>query len=221
MQDLKVYVINQSAYSNDSHYANFLTNYTLVNNAEEADIIIFTGGEDVDPSLYPIKVKRSPTTWSNLSRDMHEKSVFDSYKESGKLLVGICRGSQFLTVMNGGVLFQDVQSHAMGGLHPIETADGEKLFITSTHHQMMNPYILQDNEYEVIAWASPKRSNSYYVMDGYVTFFESFKEPEIVYYPKTNSLCIQGHPEYMNPKGELESKTLNYINKLISKIIKK
>ena len=221
MQDLKVYVINTSAYSNDSHYANFLENYKLVNNAEEADVIIFTGGEDVDPSIYPVKVKRSPTTSSRLARDMFEESIFNSYKESGKLLIGICRGSQFLTVMNGGILFQDVQNHAMGGLHPIETADGEKLFITSTHHQMMNPYILKDNEYELIAWAAPKRSASYYVMDGYVEFLESFKEPEIVYYPKTNSLCIQGHPEYMNPKGEMEKKTLNYINKLISKIIKK
>lgn len=221
MQDLKVYVINTSAYSNDSHYANFLKNYKLVSNAKEADVIIFTGGEDVDPSLYPIGVVRSATTISNLSRDKYEKSIFDSYKESGKLLIGICRGSQFLTVMNGGILFQDVQNHAMGGLHPIETADGEKLFITSTHHQMMNPYILQDNEYELIAWAAPKRSASYYAMNGYVEFSESFKEPEIVYYPKTNSLCIQGHPEYMNPKSNMEGKTLNYINNLISKIIKK
>ena len=24
-------------------------------------------------------------------------------------------------------------------------------------------------------------------------------EPEIVWYPKTKGLCIQGHPEYMKP----------------------
>jgi len=76
-------------------------------------------------------------------------------------MVGICRGSQFLTVMSGGRLFQDVSGHAIMGTHLIKFKDGSSLGITSTHHQMMNPFYLSKNEYDLIAVSEKNRSSKY------------------------------------------------------------
>ena len=78
----KVYVVGNQVY-----YANFITKRELVDDINDADIIIFTGGDDVDPSLYNCK----PTTYSNLQRDLAEREEFKKIRPD-QLAVGICRG---------------------------------------------------------------------------------------------------------------------------------
>lgn len=80
----KVYVVGEA-----KHYASFITNIKLVDDITTADIVVFTGGEDVDPSLYG--ATKHPKTYSNLERDLYEKSVFDKINPN-QLVVGICRG---------------------------------------------------------------------------------------------------------------------------------
>ena len=46
----KVYVVGEAI-----NYVNFMTGVKLVNAIEDANIVLFTGGEDVDPSLYGCK----------------------------------------------------------------------------------------------------------------------------------------------------------------------
>ena len=55
----------------------------------QADIVLFTGGEDVDPSLYGCE--KHPTTYSNINRDLEEKAIFEKVKPH-QLCLGICRG---------------------------------------------------------------------------------------------------------------------------------
>src|SRR5258708_5997364 len=65
------------------------------------DLILFAGGTDVNPKLYGEK----QGTWtgrSDFQRDAFEQTVFEMYPDNPKL--GICRGSQFVNVMNGGKL---------------------------------------------------------------------------------------------------------------------
>ena len=77
---------------------------------------------------------------------------------------------------------------------------------------MMYPYNLSDDEYELIAWSKERLSNKYVTGGAFdITNTADFKEPEIVYYPKTNSFCIQGHPEMM-PK---DSPINTYINNFV------
>lgn len=151
------------------------------------DLIQFTGGEDVDPSFY--KHSRHPSTYSNPRRDAFEASIFNNYV--GKVpMAGICRGGQFLNVMSGGVMYQHVDRH--GGSHiATDVASGKELMVTSTHHQMMLPsreaVILLTAKLSTVRWAEE-------------TAFE--REPdqpdiEAVYYPHTNCLCFQPHPEYV------------------------
>ena len=75
------------------NYASFITDSVLTSDMTEADIVLFTGGEDVNPALYN-KCKH-PTTHFNEKRDKAEVSVFRKIKPT-QLALGICRGSQFL-----------------------------------------------------------------------------------------------------------------------------
>ena len=142
-----------------------------------------------------------------------ELALFKEARKYNKLCVGLCRGSQLLTVLSGGGLIQHVSNHAKSGTHKIHLInEGVDIDITSTHHQMMYPFWLNKKEYDIIAKSTKDLSTTY--LDGNDRERKlppDFVECEIVYYKTTNCLCIQGHPEYM-PK---DSSAVKYINVLI------
>ena len=70
-------------------YANWITDCEIVRTPVHADIILFTGGEDVTPKLYGCK--KHPTTWNNEFRDIQELTIFEDARED-QLIVGVCRG---------------------------------------------------------------------------------------------------------------------------------
>lgn len=208
MDKIKVYIVG-----NDYGYMRFINDAELTKDLSEADIMLFTGGEDVHPALYG---EENTHSYVNLNRDLLEQKEFkQSLLYPNLLRLGICRGSQFLTVMNGGKLIQHVENHGIGGTHSVIAKEGGMLEITSTHHQMHYPFNLTEDEYEIIAYAYPKRSSIY--LGSGLDVAKITCEPEITYYPKTNSLAIQGHPEYM----DLVSPIVLYLNKLIKKYLKK
>lgn len=186
---MKVFVVGGA-----TNYANFLEEASLVDRVKDADVVLFTGGEDVDPSLYGCEKERY--TYSNKSRDLAEKAIFEMVKPN-QLCLGICRGSQFLCVMNGGILVQHCWDHAIGHTHGI--TDGDKLYqITSTHHQMQYPYNLDEADYDVLFVASPSRSDDYIGENVKSRTIVEEGEPEIVLYHKEGfpkCLAVQGHPE--------------------------
>lgn len=176
------------------------------------DLMLFTGGEDVNPDFY-IEPKGKYTS-INKERDAKEQKMFNNFKGVPKL--GICRGSQFLTVMNGGELVQHVNNHTTS--HEISVSGMGTFQITSTHHQMMFPFNLPKDKYELIGWSTYFRSNTY--LNGWNTEKElpkDFLEPEIVFYPKTNSLCIQGHPEMRSCGADMKEIALKLINNYLIK----
>ena len=178
------------------------------------DLIIFTGGEDVSPEYY--SERKGKYTSCNSTRDSIEKNIFDN-KSYRTPKLGICRGAQFLTVMNGGTLIQHVENHG-NCTHPITILDSlqDKIIveIPSDHHQMMNPYYLPDSYYEIIGYSTFFRSGVYLNGDDINHKLKpTFLEPEIVYYPRTSSLAIQPHPEWM----DYESKDFKIIKNLIIK----
>lgn len=201
MEKIKIYVVG-----GDTDYANWIHNSELVDSPEDATIVLFTGGEDVDPSIYG--KKKHANTFSNLDRDLEEKKIFDSMQPH-QLALGICRGSQFLCALNGGILIQDCVGHARWDTHSI--TNGEKITeITSTHHQMQYPWTINKGDFDILYWAAPSISH-YYEGDG-VEGVPS--EPEIVLYhvggnPKC--LAIQGHPEIMRK----DAPVIEILNNLI------
>ena len=95
--DKKIYVVGGSV-----GYASFMNNYELVNNLEDANIVLFTGGEDVTPEFY--KEERHPRTYCNPERDKREKEVFDKIDPSKQIAVGICRGLKIVAHVKRGEL---------------------------------------------------------------------------------------------------------------------
>src|SRR5699024_9442623 len=134
------------------------------------------------------------TTNSDPERDAREMEVFNYAREREIPCVGICRGSQFLCVMNGGTLIQHVSNHGIYGTHEMYTHDGRTVEVTSTHHQMMYPY--GGNPFVLLAWANG-RSHFYQGGDKDFRVGNAFREPEVVFWPHTQTLGFQGHPEYM------------------------
>jgi len=206
---IKVYVVGGSI-----GYANWLPNHELVNNLEDSDLVLFTGGEDVSPHLYG--QSKHPTTYCNLNRDIYETKLFKQAIELNKHVLGVCRGSQFSCVMAGGIL---VQNQGQSGMyHDINTSSGETIRVTSTHHQAQFPFVLNDDEYKVLGWTT---NESKYHQGGSNEELNPPKECEIVYYPKIKCLGIQSHPEMVFPPSELWEKTMiDYMQELIIKLLK-
>lgn len=158
---------------------------------KEADFVCFTGGPDVSPHLYGEQV--SLKTRQSSYRDEREKEIFDLCLAHGTPMVGICRGAQFLNVMCGGKMWQDVDGHTIGGTHSVkDLVDGKEYRCTSTHHQMMRP----SSEATIIALADESTSKMHMngpVADWYKS--EEGQDVEVVTYPEQNVLCFQPHPE--------------------------
>lgn len=234
---LKIF-LESSAKSSYTSYFEKHFHCSFVTRIMDADLVVFQGGVDVDPSIYGEK-RGTFTDKPDLIRESICLNMWSTAVKLKKPILGICRGSQYITARSGGSLFQDVTNHT--GPHKIEISlDGEKpiteVIATSTHHQMMNPYILPSSEYKVLGWSSVPRSSHYLnglnvesVLDEYrnpltkIVYIKSnisalkpfFREPEIVYYPKTNALGMQYHPEYLHASEEL----VNISNELILRLI--
>lgn len=204
MQKRKIYIVGGS-----NEYANWMKGQ-LVDSIEEADLVVFTGGEDVHPSLY--KEPMGKHTFCNLDRDIKEKKQWQKAIELNKHIIGICRGSQFSCVMNGGRLVQDQLNPSY--IHNINTSDGKVIPISSTHHQAQYPYDLPKENYKVLGWTngiSPKHLNG---LNKEICEKE-FDEVEICYYPKTKCLGIQGHPEMIYRDRDSYKDTFEYLNGLL------
>lgn len=209
----KVYIVG-----GDSIVKTMFTHYgwSFAPSIEEADLVQFTGGADVGPELYG--EERQPGTFTNPRRDAEEHEVYTKALSLGKPMAGICRGGQFLNVMNGGKMWQHISddSHCTGdhNLFLLQRAydflgkpnQGIAIKATSTHHQMMLP--------------APGPA-----LVGYALECEAEDHPtngvldyEILFYNDTRSLCFQPHPEYMRGANSTDLSDLyfQFIDKLMS-----
>lgn len=166
----------------------------------EADIVIFTGGADVTPGFYGHAAH--PTTGAAPHRDVNEIKTYQMTRND-QLKVGICRGAQLLCVLNGGTLYQDVDRHALWETHECSYVDEKGQIsthpVTSTHHQMQNPYEGQDHDdlmFELWGFAERCTYRDREKREQSELGTESHPDVEIVFWPETNSLGFQGHPEY-------------------------
>lgn len=175
VNELEVYIVGPADIStfNMFHSHNFIV-WTEDNITDEMlrdiSFAVFTGGADVSPSLYG---EENVASYCNPARDELEVARWKLLTEYNVPMVGICRGGQFLNVMNGGKLIQDVSGHSMG-YQPVFSPDGDSLgLMHEDHHQAIVP----TESSEVIALAS----------DGVV---------EACFYHETKTLCFQPHPEW-------------------------
>lgn len=164
--------------------------------AEDLDGLVLHGGADVAPESYnetPLKDE-----WKgDRIRDLYEIELFHAFKNLGKPVLGVCRGSQLINVAMGGSLYQDITTQVEKTLnhrdweiydqnfHEIEFKAGsylEKIFgrgkfkTNSVHHQALKT-IGRDLVVEAVSTA-----------DGIV---------EGIRYTGPSYVCgIQWHPEF-------------------------
>ena len=188
-------VFVQGSFANGATKRIFLDHgYSIVNNIYAADIVVWTGGEDINPKLYG--EKPIPGTYFDEERDKDDVSALMKIKNTGKFLVGICRGAQLLNVIpNNGKLWQDVDNHG-SCLHSIKDCiTGQDILVNSVHHQMMK----LGPKAELVAFTARSTvkeayQDRWHCDDAWDS--DLAKDPEVIYYPDTKSLLVQFHPEF-------------------------
>ena len=161
---------------------------------QEADIVLFTGGiDDISPQLYGKQSHRE--TYNDFDADVRDIQVFREAVSLGVPMVGVCRGAQFLHVMNGGELYQHVDNH--NSRHDIWLRrEGRTIVSSSVHHQMCK----YNSRMQVLADAivSSNRWSDPYTCHTPPTNRQSLNDVDIeaFWYEDTACFGVQGHPEY-------------------------
>jgi gamma-glutamyl-gamma-aminobutyrate hydrolase PuuD len=161
------------------------------------DAVIFSGGRDVDPSIYGADA-HPETDEPQARRDVGELALLRAALERDMPMLAICRGFQLLNVVRGGNLVQhlpeavghDEHKQIPGEFaeHPVEVKEGSRLAgivgalgdVTSHHHQAVGT---TGEGLVETAWAA----------DGTL---EAFEDPS-----RRFALGVQWHPEAGEDQG--------------------
>lgn len=161
---------------------------------EKADFVIFGGGPDVNPIFYDAE-KHSTTSFDS-KRDEADMKLYEFCLAEGIPMVGICRGAQFINVMMGGKLYQDLDGHNVP--HVMWDIKGRRQIprISSSHHQaVMNNEkggmeILADSRVSTFRAIDPHHREIRAEGSRYAYDIEAY------FYRDICALGFQGHPEY-------------------------
>lgn len=192
-------------------YANWL-DCNIVNTVQEADLVFFTGGEDVNPAYYG-EIVGMFTDFTD--RDIQEFEIAKIAIAMNKPIWGTCRGIQLGCVVAGGKLVQHMNHPHQ---HKIRFYDNTVTTVNSLHHQLQHPYNLKKTDYRVVAF-SEGLSNVY--LNGYdkdrllpsvkINGTDVIQEAELCFYNKINWFGAQWHPEMMSKSSE--------INRILRKMV--
>jgi putative glutamine amidotransferase len=99
------------------------SNIRLRDYAKHLDGLLLQGGADVSPQTYAASDMRAEWPGDRV-RDMYELELLYEFVESGKPVLGICRGCQLINVAFGGTLYQDIATEVpTAGIHVNEFYD--------------------------------------------------------------------------------------------------
>ncbi|TMC12383.1 MAG: gamma-glutamyl-gamma-aminobutyrate hydrolase family protein [Chloroflexi bacterium] len=162
---------------------------------EILDGILFTGGGDLEPTLYDSEDRGSEGI--DADRDQLEIGLAKRAAEAGKPMFGICRGQQVINVALGGGLLQDVDEHSQEEArhevtHQVEVAPGSRLAklvgrlveVNTFHHQVVDPDRVGDG-LKVSAFSADGRR-----------FIEGLESED------GRILAVQWHPEELTDREE-------------------
>ncbi|MDR5831873.1 gamma-glutamyl-gamma-aminobutyrate hydrolase family protein [Caballeronia sp. LP006] len=177
------------------------SNIRLRDYAKNLDGLLLQGGADVSPQSYEEVVTR-PEWPGDRVRDMYELELLHEFIESGKPVLGVCRGCQLINVAFGGTLYGDiatevptagihVNEHYDQHRHSLRFPDGSTLanmfpnqrdaIVNSIHHQAVKS-LGRDLNVEAVS-----------AQDGIIEAVRYRKAPFVV--------GVQWHPEFHRAGG--------------------
>lgn len=123
----------------------------IAEKTRSCDGLLLPGGDDIDPSRYGA-VRHEKCGVSSALRDEAEWKMLESFLPTGKPILGICRGCQFLNVYLGGTLHQHIEGHSdfksrAKGCHTARILPDNRLsdllpssevWVNSLHHQAVD-----------------------------------------------------------------------------------
>jgi gamma-glutamyl-gamma-aminobutyrate hydrolase PuuD len=216
------------------------TKFIAAPNVKAADIVVFGGGFDLDPSLY--KEKKGSFTRESQFQDKRDLDKFEECISEDKFMVGICRGAQFLAVQAGATLIQDMSGHknthhslsvSYDFLQNIDNdivkAVYKDISVNSNHHQMVHPLFFAKNKKKakLIAYSEQALSLWYLDADDKMINFSAMAkednkikefehvEPEVFWFPEIKGLGFQYHPERLSASNSGQSTALDFTTSLI------
>ncbi|ASL44950.1 Putative glutamine amidotransferase [Burkholderia sp. AD24] len=99
------------------------SNIRLRDYAKHLDGLLLQGGADVSPQSYAENANSHEWPGDRV-RDMYELELLHEFIESGKPVLGVCRGCQLINVAFGGTLYQDIATDVpTAGAHVNENYD--------------------------------------------------------------------------------------------------
>jgi putative glutamine amidotransferase len=99
------------------------SNIRLRDYAKHLDGLLLQGGADVSPQSYAEQATSAEWPGDRV-RDMYELELLHEFIESGKPVLGVCRGCQLINVAFGGTLYQDIATDVpTAGIHVNEHYD--------------------------------------------------------------------------------------------------
>ena len=155
----------------------------------DCDGLVLCGGSDIHPSYYGEEINGSRDI--DVERDKREIDVTKEFMQTGKPILGICRGHQLLNVLLGGALIQHLpnssdhmQKNGIDSIHTVKANPrsmlfnlyGDYFFVNSSHHQAVN---------QLGTGLIPTA----FSMDGVIEATEHVSKPYFT---------VQFHPERMN-----------------------
>lgn len=206
----------------------------IEDNDDKADLLIFPGGEDIDPRRYLDKEEFDSISYRchwNTQRDNREEAIFNSVI-SGKIIVpnilGVCRGLQAINVFLGGSLVPDLatedKSHRSihNIIHTNRSVFTGIAHVNSLHHQAIlriGTQSLPRMFYQQVLALEPN-TNIIEIMQ----FLESVSNRKSRHlpldkFPALNILGLQFHPEFFPDSPEPGSKLIS--KKAMASLIKK
>ena len=98
---------------------------TVADYARELDALVLMGGADVCPASYG-ETALNPAWNGDRIRDDYEIALMRAFVDTGKPVLGLCRGAQVINVALGGTLWQDIPTQRPDALHHRDQALYEK-----------------------------------------------------------------------------------------------
>lgn len=175
-----------------------------------ADIIVFPSFYSIDGTFMgqPPWNNIEPTT---LAKEKTQMVVNTYFNTLDKPKVAFGTSSIVLGMLNGATLINF--ANGQNGNHMIHTNDDQEYLVISTCYDLLN--IQNCDNAQLLAWSNVSSNYSGHV-DFKLEKGKLYKEPEVVYFENSKSLCVHFAPE----KRNADDNTRDYVKGLIVDLVK-